>query len=149
MSEMYNVRYFLKELEQTELFSINPSATVSEAREYMIEKDIGAVCVILDDGGLGGIFTERDGFRKSSPQLNTAYASVEKLMTPAIQVIAATLDTSLEDCFDLMDKYRVRHLPVLEDGKLVGMISMRDLVRMIVDNQVLVSQQLHSYIIRH
>ena len=144
---MYNVKHFLERLEQTELFSISPSTTVSDASEYMIERDIGAVCVVIDDGGFGGIFTERDGFRKVIPkQLNTLTTPVEDLMTPAVKVITVTQDTTLEDCFDLMDKYKIRHLPVLEDGKFVGMISIRDLVRVIVDNQISVSEQLQGYI---
>jgi IMP dehydrogenase len=67
-------------------------------------------------------------------------------MTPVEDILSVAPSLDLEECFNLMDAHRIRHLPVVEDDDLVGMISIRDLVRAIVDQQILVSAQLESYL---
>jgi CBS domain-containing protein len=67
-------------------------------------------------------------------------------MTPVEDIVSVNPNIDLEECFNLMDVHRIRHLPVVEDGKLVGMLSIRDLVRAIVDQQIFISSQLESYI---
>ena len=144
---MNTVGNLLKHLKQNTVFFVSPSDTVYEALAYMKKKDIGAVSIVLDDGSFGGIFTERDVSRKVVLEDRSTHTThVEEVMTPATEVISVTSYAELPECFELMNQQRIRHLPVLEDGKLIGMISIRDLVSAIVDQQIFVSSQLESYI---
>jgi CBS domain-containing protein len=111
----------------------------------MKEKRIGAVSVKTDDE-LVGILTERDILWKCELRDDLSRVKVESIMTPVEDIVSVNPNVDLEECFNLMDVHRIRHLPVLEEGKLVGMISIRDLVRAIVDQQILISSQLESYI---
>ena len=112
--------------------TIAPTATVREAIDAMAEQQIGAL-VVVDDGRVVGIVTERDYARKialkSRASRNTP---VRAIMTA--DVISVRPDHTTEDCMVLMARNHLRHLPVLHDGKLVGMISIRDLVDEIVAN---------------
>jgi CBS domain-containing protein len=144
---MKTVGDLLKHLKQNTVFFVSPSNTVIEALDYMNKKDISAVSIVLDDGSFGGIFTERDLARKIVLEKLSAHTTnVEEVMTFASDVISVTSFADLQECFELMNQQSIRHLPVLEDGKLIGMISIRDLVSAIVDQQIYVSEQLESYI---
>jgi CBS domain-containing protein len=112
--------------------TIAPTATVREAIDAMAEKQVGAL-VVVEGENIVGIVTERDYARKialkSRASRNT---QVRAIMTA--DVIFVRPDHTTEDCMVLMARNRLRHLPVLDDGKLVGMISIRDLVDEIVAN---------------
>jgi CBS domain-containing protein len=71
---------------------------------------------------------------------------VADIMTLAVEIISVSPGVDLEECFNLMNVHSIRHLPVVQDGKQVGMLSIRDLVRAIVDQQIFISSQLESYI---
>jgi CBS domain-containing protein len=142
---MYTVGDLLKHLKQTDIYSIVPESSITAAKDYMQEKGIGAVSVKADDE-LVGILTERDILWKSDLRQDLSLEKVESIMTPVKDIVTVTPNVDLEECFNLMDVHRIRHLPVLEDNKLVGMLSIRDLVRAIVDQQILISSRLESYI---
>ena len=142
---MYTVGDLLKHLKQTSVFYISPEFSITDANEYMKEKGIGAVSVKSDDE-LVGILTERDLLWKCELRDDLSLEKVEKIMTPVKDIVSVTPGVDLEECFNLMDVHRVRHLPVVDEGKLVGMLSIRDLVRAIVDQQIFISSQLESYI---
>ena len=142
---MYTVGDLLKHLKQTKIYSVAPEDNIPEAVAYMKEKDIGAVSVKSDDE-LAGILTERDVLWKCDLGGDLSGVKVEEIMTPVVEIISVAPGVDLEECFNLMNVHSIRHLPVVQDGKQVGMISIRDLVRAIVDQQIFVSSQLESYI---
>ena len=142
---MYTVGDLLKHLEQTGVYFISPDASITEAKDYMMGKGIGAVSIKSGEE-LVGILTERDMLWKCELRDDLSQVKVEQVMTPAKDIVSVTTGVDLEECFNLMDVHRVRHLPVIDDGNLVGMLSIRDLVRAIVDQQIFISSQLESYI---
>ena len=142
---MYTVGDLLKHLKQTTVYFIAPDSTITDAKDYMKEKSIGAVSVKADDE-LVGILTERDILWKCDLRHDLSLEKVESIMTQVAEIVTINPSVDLEECFNLMDVHRIRHLPVVENDKLVGMLSIRDLVRAIVDQQILISSQLESYI---
>lgn len=142
---MYSVGDLLKHIKQTSVYSISPDASVTDAKDYMMEKSIGAVSVKSGEQ-LVGILTERDLLWKCELRDDLSKVKVEEVMTPGKEIVSVTTGVDLEECFNLMDVHRVRHLPVVEEGNLVGMVSIRDLVRAIVDQQIFISSQLENYI---
>ena len=107
-----------------DVYSVSPDATVYEALKLMAEKEIGAL-VVLEDGKMVGILSERDYARKiilrGKASKDTA---VREIMTS--EVIHARLDEKVQKCLSLMTKHRFRHLPVLEEDRLVGILSIED-----------------------
>jgi CBS domain-containing protein len=142
---MYKVGDLLKHLKQTTVFYIAPDSSITDAVDYMKEKRIGAVSVKADDE-LVGILTERDILWKCDLRSDLSLEKAESIMTPVEDIVSVNPSVDLEECFNLMGVHRIRHLPVVEDGNLVGMLSIRDLVRAIVDQQIFISSQLESYI---
>ena len=142
---MYTVGDLLKHLKQTTIYFVPQDTSVTDAKDYMMEKDIGAVSIKSSEE-LVGILTERDMLWKCELRDDLSQVKVEQVMTPAKDIVSVTTGVDLEECFNLMDVHRVRHLPVVEEGNLVGMLSIRDLVRAIVDQQIFISSQLESYI---
>jgi CBS domain-containing protein len=140
---MNSVRYCL-DRKGYHIWSIHPNAFVFDALRLMSEKEIGALAVI-DEGKLVGIFSERDYARKIILQGKSSKKTrVGEIMTE--RVICIGPDQGIEDCMVLMTEYRVRHLPVLEDGELVGIISIGDAVKEIINEQKFVIEQLENYI---
>jgi len=126
------------------LWTVTPETTVFDAIKLMAEKNIGALPV-LAAGRIVGIFTERDYTRK------VALLGKTSKETRVREVIAAELttvspDDSVEDCMRLMTEKRVRHLPVLEGGNTVGIISIGDLVNWIISTQNAHIEQMEQYI---
>ena len=142
---MYTVGNLLKHLNQTNVYFIAPDSSITDARDYMKDKRIGAVSVKAEDEFVG-ILTERDILWKCELRDDLSLKKVESIMTPVEDIVTVTPSVDLEECFNLMNVHRIRHLPVVENDKLVGMLSIRDLVRAIVDEQILISSQLESYI---
>lgn len=126
------------------IWSVHPDATVFEALQEMADKDVGSL-VVVADGTVVGIFSERDYARKvilhghASRDLKVRAIMTERLITVAP-------DQTLSDCMRLMTDHRVRHLPVLEDGKQVGVISIGDVVKAVMSEQEFLIDQLQSYI---
>jgi CBS domain-containing protein len=128
----------------TQVYSVTPETKVFDAIQMMAEKNVGALVVLADDRVVG-IFSERDYTRKvvlhgkSSKDTEVR----ELLSTP---VISASPGSSVEECMRLMTTYRVRHLPVLEGEKLVGVVSIGDLVNWTISAQSTAIHQLQNYI---
>jgi CBS domain-containing protein len=126
------------------VWSIAPDATVYEAIEQMAEKKVGALLVIRG-GRLDGIVTERDYARKVILNGKSSRETrVREIMTA--QVLFVTPSQSIDECMRLMTSRRVRHLPVLEGEKVVGIVSMGDLVNWIISSHEQTIQHLQNYI---
>jgi CBS domain-containing protein len=127
-----------------ECASIEPDKSVYDAMQLMAARNIGAL-LVLQDGKLAGIFTERDYARKAYLLDRSAKdIPVSEIMT--LQVAYVTPDYSAEDCMALVTSIRVRHLPVLENNAVVGIISIGDLVKDAISGREFVIHQLERYI---
>jgi CBS domain-containing protein len=118
----------------TEFFSIAPEATVAEAVDLMAEKSIGSL-LVMQDGELRGIVTERDYARKVvAGGLSSESARVRDIMT--VDVFTTGVDQNIDECMMLMTEKRIRHLPVVDGDRVLGIISIGDLMKAIIsDNQ--------------
>jgi CBS domain-containing protein len=127
---MITVKDVLKKPGSSVTVSVTPGDTVYRALQLMAENNVGAV-VICDEGRIAGIFTERDYCRKiilmGRSSVNTPIADIMSK-----NMITVRPDQTLEECMDLMSKYHIRHLPVQENDQLVGVVSMRDVMEMII-----------------
>ncbi len=127
-----------------QVYSIGPDASVYEALTLMAEKDVGAL-LVLDSGQLVGILSERDYARKIVLKGKTSReTSVREIMTE--RVVWVRPDQTIDECMALMTNKRVRHLPVMEESRLVGVISIGDVVKDIISEQEFVIAQLENYI---
>jgi CBS domain-containing protein len=126
------------------LLSISPNATVLDALKMMADYEIGAL-VVLDGDRLSGIFSERDYARKVILQGKASKdTAVAEIMTH--KVVCVRPEQSVEECMALMTDKRIRHLPVLEDKKVIGVISIGDVVKEVISEQRFVIEQLEQYI---
>ena len=127
-----------------EVASIEPDKSVYDAMQLMDTKNIGAL-LVLENGKLAGIFTERDYSRKAYLLNKSAKdIRVKELMTA--QVAYVSPDYTAEDCMALVTEMRVRHLPVLENNEVVGIVSIGDLVKDAISGQEFIINQLERYI---
>ncbi|MGH7993026.1 MAG: CBS domain-containing protein [Limisphaerales bacterium] len=127
-----------------ELWSIAPEATVFEAIKLMADKNIGSLLVLSGDR-LVGVFTERDYTRKIALQGKTSKATqVREILSG--KIVSVTPHQTVEECMRLMTENRVRHLPVLESGKIVGVVSIGDLVNWTISAQDAAIAQMEQYI---
>lgn len=116
-----------------ELWTLGPDNTVLEAIQLMDEKNIGSVAVVKDDQ-LIGIFTERDYTRKLILKGRSSMDTpLKEVMTRRVHY--ARPEQDVEQCMAMMTEYRIRHLPVMQDDKLIGMISIGDVVKDIIAEQ--------------
>ncbi len=126
------------------IHSTAPDARVFEALKLMAEKNVGAL-VVLDGGQLAGIFSERDYARK------VALLGKSSKDTPVREVMTAKVvtidpDRTAGECMALMTEKRFRHVPVMENAQIIGVISIGDVVREVVEEQQFTIKQLESYI---
>lgn len=141
---MKSVAAVLKEKPDPSVHTIGPDASVFEALERMAEHNVGAL-LVMEGERLAGIVSERDYARKvillarSSRDL-----PVRAIMSSPVMYVR--LDQTNEECMALMTENRLRHLPVVENGKLVGLISIGDLVKDIISEQKFIIEQLEHYI---
>jgi CBS domain-containing protein len=126
------------------VWSVSPQSTVFEAIQLMSEKNVGALLVI-DGGKLVGILSERDYTRKVALKGKTSKEMAVKEITSG-SVITVTPANTVEDCMRLMTEHRIRHLPVLDENQIVGVISIGDLVNWIISAQSSTINHLQTYI---
>ncbi len=143
---MQTIRKILSE-KGSDLWNTSPNSTVFEALQIMADKDVGALLVI-EAGKLVGIFSERDYARKVILLGKSSKKTyVKEIMTP--HVVYATPDQTNEQGLALMTAKHIRHLPVIDGEKLVGMVSIGDLVRSIISEQKETITQLEQYILHY
>jgi len=126
------------------VWSIHPQESVFAAIQQMAEKEVGAL-VVLEGDAVVGIISERDYARKVILKGRSSRdTTVQDIMTP--DVICVRLDQNVEECMAIVTERRIRHLPVLDSGRLVGIISIGDLVKTIIVEQQFIIEQLEHYI---
>ena len=127
------------------VYKVHPDAPVIEALRLMAEHNVGALVVSDDAAHLVGIVTERDYARKIILKGRTSPETpVREIMSTT--VICARPDQTVEECMGIMTSKAVRHLPVLEHKKLVGLVSIGDLVKSVIDDKQFIIEQLEHYI---
>lgn len=140
---MRSVRHLL-EAKAPEVHSISPDAPVIDAIRLMAEKHIGAL-VVIDAGRLAGMVSERDYARKIVLQgRSSSNTPVREIMTS--DVLSVGLDDTADHCMQMVTHRRIRHLPVVVDGEVVGLVSIGDLVKAVIEDQQLELDQLQRYI---
>ena len=129
-----------------DIWSIGPEASVYEAIELMADKEVGAL-VVLEGDSLVGVLSERDYARKVVLQGRSSKGTkIKEIMTS--RVVYARPTQTVEECMALMTDKRIRHLPVMDGDELLGVISIGDLVKAIIEEQQHVIEQLEQYISR-
>jgi len=128
----------------SDVWSVSPDTNVLEALRVMDEKDVGAL-LVLESDSLVGIFSERD-FARAIVETGTCVisAEVKEYMTTKVFTIAPL--NSVEDCLQVMSAKKIRHLPVMEDNKLVGIISIGDVVKEMIASKESTISTLENYI---
>ena len=140
---MKPVSELLKKREGT-LWHVRPETSVFEALQLLADYEVGAL-MVMEGGALVGVFSERDYTRKIALQgRNSRSTPVADIMTR--QVLTVTPATSTRDAMVLMSARKVRHLPVLEGSTVLGMISIRDILDDIIEDQASTIEQLETYI---
>lgn len=124
--------------------TIDPNATVFEALQSMADNEIGSL-VVVEDKKIVGLFSERDYARNIILKGRTSKDTrVKEIMSS--QVLVVNPEQTTEECMAIMTEKRIRHLPVMKDNELVGIISIGDLVKAIIEEQQFVIEQLVRYI---
>ena len=141
---MASVAQFLRSKDSQTVWSTHASASVYDAIAIMAHRQVGAL-IVANEGRLAGIVTERDYARKIVLMDRSSKTTpVRDIMTRQVRYV--TQADSAEQCMALMTTHRMRHLPVLDNGRLIGMISIGDLVKTIISDQQFTIQQLEHYI---
>ncbi|SAK70368.1 CBS domain-containing protein [Caballeronia pedi] len=141
---MATVKQVLKAKSELIVHTIDAEASVHEAVALMSRAEVGALVVMVGDT-VCGIVTERDYARKVILRDKASRTTtVCEIMTAP--VMSVSVRTTADECMTLMTQHRIRHLPVVEGGMLVGMISIGDLVRHVIDEQQFAIDQLESYV---
>ncbi len=142
---METVQHLLQ-TKSPEVWSIAPDATVFEALQLMAEKDVGAL-LVMEGEKLVGIFSERDYARKVILQDRASRQTrVREIMTS--QVVCISPEQTLDECMALMTARHIRHLPVVDrNERVVGVVSIGDVVKAVISDQALLISHLHNYIL--
>jgi CBS domain-containing protein len=140
---MLTVRDLLR-VKGTDVWSVTPQTTVIDTLHYLAEKDIGAL-VVLDDGKLVGIISERDIVRDIA---KTGQFSLDAIVGSHMtqEVFTVQPKHTIEECMQLMTQKHIRHLPVMENDKLVGLLSIGDVIKAIISTQESMINSLENYI---
>lgn len=134
----------LIDLKGHEIYTVSPHQSVYEAIKIMAEKDVGSL-LVMEGTKLVGIIAERHYARNVALEGKTSpHTPVGEIMSRS--VVCSRPEHSVNRCMDLMTRHRVRHLPVLDKGKVIGIISIGDLVKSIIDEQKFIISELENYI---
>jgi CBS domain-containing protein len=128
----------------TDVFTISPSATVFEAIQMLARKNIGALPVV-EGGRVVGIFSERDYTRKVALEGKSSRAMLVREII-STNVISANPESTIDECLRLMTDKHIRHLPILDNEKMVGFISIGDLVNWVISAQSATLDQMEAYL---
>jgi CBS domain-containing protein len=141
---MKSVAHILKSKPDPTVYTIAPTDSVFDALKLMAEKSIGAL-VVTEGEAVVGVITERDYARKVILMARSSKeTAVREIMTSSVMYVRP--DHTNEECMVLMTENRLRHLPVMDSGRLVGLISIGDLVKDIISEQKFIIEQLEHYI---
>lgn len=141
---MKTVATILRAKAEHQVYTVGPSDSVREAAEIMADRNIGALLVV-DEGEVVGILSERDCARRMVLSDESPRATpVSSIMSAPVQYVRPSHTN--EECMALMTDKRLRHLPVIDEGRLVGLISIGDLVKDIISEQTFLIMQLEHYI---
>lgn len=134
----------LLQIKGYDIHTIEPTVPAQTALELMADKNIGAL-VVLDGTDLAGIFSERDYVRAVARNKDLARETpVKEIMIS--KVVCVKPNRTVQECMALMTEKRIRHLPVVDDDKLVGIISIGDVVKAVISQQEFIIEQLEMYI---
>jgi len=141
---MSNVHDILK-VKGNAIWSVSPKNTVKDTLKLMAEKNLGAVLVV-EGKKIAGIFSERDFARHSSKKqgLKLDEIPIKDMMTS--QIISVSPSQTMDECMAVMTAKHIRHLPVIEGGELVGLISIGDVVKRIIEDHKFSISQLENYV---
>lgn len=140
------VNQLLNARSSSEVFSLTTDMLVIDAIKTMNEKEVGAL-LVLENNKLAGILSERDYTRKVI--LNNRSSSetkVSEIMTGVADVKCVNPSQSIDECLVIMSKYHIRHLPVVKDTEVIGMLSIMDVVKNIISEKEFIIEQLEHYI---
>lgn len=141
---MKHVREILKSKAIKQTYTVQPATMVLDALKLMSEKEVGAL-LVLDSKRLVGIVTERDYARKVVLMARSSHtATVSEIMST--DILTVNPDQTIDECMELLTEKRVRHLPVMDEGRLIGLISIGDVVKNIMSEQEDTIQHLEQYI---
>ena len=141
---MTTATQILKSKPDKSVYSTTPSSSVFDAVKLMAEKNVGAL-VVMEGGAIVGVVTERDYARKIVLMARSSKETlVREIMTSPVMYVQP--DRTSEECMALMTEYRVRHLPVMDKGEVIGLVSIGDLVKDVISEQKFIIQQLEQYI---
>jgi len=127
------------------VYSVTPETTVHDALEEMVEHNVGSL-VVLEGSEIVGVFTERDFLRRVAlPGLSPAGTKVRAVMTERLVFVEPA--RSIDECMAIMTQARIRHLPVIDDGRLTGVVSIGDLVKHMSQEQEVHIRYLTDYIV--
>ncbi len=130
-----------------DVWSVTPDDSVLDALRLMAEKNIGALVVVDKNGDLCGVMSERDYARKVILESRaSAETTVGTIMTAEVTTVDS--QTTVDRCMELMTNGKFRHLPVIDDGKLVGLVSIGDVVRSVIEGQQSLIVDLEGMIVR-
>jgi len=130
--------------QKNQVQTIEPGTTVFDAVRKMVEHNIGSI-LVADGDDIRGIFTERDYLRRIVLENRTSKTTrVDEVMTP--KLVCVDPDRSVEDCLAIITQERIRHLPVMEQGRLVGIVSIGDLVKFLSKERAIEIRYLTDYI---
>lgn len=143
---MGTVRHILQK-KGNRVISISPDSSVYSALEKMVAQNVGAL-IVMDQSKFAGIFTERDYARKV---ILKGKASRDTLVREIMseQPVVVSPDTTIDQCMALMTEKYIRHLPVMENQQLVGLVSIGDIVKSMIDEQKRIIKDLEHYITGH
>lgn len=131
-------------LANREIFSLSPTMSAEEAARYMAERNVGAV-VVLEQGELAGLLSERDILTKVvATARDPKKTRVSEIMS--VNLVLVDANRTYEDCLALMKQNAIRHLPVVDNGKLLGLVSLRDLLQVDVSEKEDEIKMMRAYI---
>jgi len=142
---MATAKDLLRERKMGEVFSVGPDASVQHAIDLLNAHNVGALLVMEADGKVVGILSERDIVRKVALHGKLGVETkVRQVMT--VKVLYVEASQSAEECMALMNEKSIRHLPVYENGVLLGLISVRDVLHTVISEQKIFITHLETYI---